>query len=152
MTEHQTANEQLLRAWQQMSACIRGNRLLSQLSLNESTVCGLLYRAEQAGTTRTAAELCREMRLYKSQMNRILAALERRGMLERFPDHRDRRVVCLRLSEAARTLYLQEHEAILRLVDGIRQTLGDENTRQLTELLERATAAADEYQRSSLCE
>ena len=35
--------EELLRAWMSLSAYIRGNRLLRELSMNEMLVCNLLY-------------------------------------------------------------------------------------------------------------
>ena len=39
--------EELLRAWMSLSAYIRGNRLLRELSMNEMLVCNLLYRRQE---------------------------------------------------------------------------------------------------------
>ena len=41
--------EELLRAWMSLSAYIRGNRLLRELSMNEMLVCNLLFRRQEEG-------------------------------------------------------------------------------------------------------
>ena len=73
--------EELLRAWMSLSAYIRGNRLLRELSMNEMLVCNLLYRRqEEGGPPVTATELCARTQLLKSQVNHILTAMESRGL------------------------------------------------------------------------
>ena len=88
--------EELLRAWMSLSAYIRGNRLLRELSMNEMLVCNLLYRRqEEGGPPVTATELCARTQLLKSQVNHILTAMESRGLIERARSQADRRVVSI---------------------------------------------------------
>ena len=151
MEDNRELQEQLLQAWLEMSACIRGNRILSRFSLNEIMVCSLLYRRQQqGGPPLTATELCQHTRLLKSQMNHILSSMEARSLIQRTRSSTDRRVVGVTLREDAIPLYLQEHASVMQIVHAIFQTLGAEKARELTSMIMTATAVADEYQRSSI--
>lgn len=140
--------EELLRAWMGMGAYIRGNRLLEDLSMNEMLVCNALYRQREAGGPPvTATELCQQTQLLKSQMNHILTSMESRGLIERSRSQEDRRVVYVRLREAALPRYQREHENVLGILEAITDALGEDGTRQLTALIDTATAAAARYQK-----
>ena len=140
--------EELLRAWMSLSAYIRGNRLLRELSMNEMWVCNLLYRRqEEGGHPVTATELCARTQLLKSQVNHILTAMESRGLIERARSQADRRVVHIHLLERALPLYRREHETVLDILEEIRSTLGEERTRQLTALMDEAVAAVNLHQK-----
>ena len=141
--QHQ--QEELLRAWMDMAACIRGNRFLSTLSFNESFICNLLYRQHQEGLGgMTAAELCRRTRLLKSQMNHVLSGMERKGLICRTPSQRDRRSVLISLREEALPAYLAEHGAVLEIVSQVCGQLGSQQTEALSQLLRQAVAAVDQ--------
>ena len=119
--------EELLRAWMSLSAYIRGNRLLRELSMNEMLVCNLLYRRqEEGGPPVTATELCARTQLLKSQVNHILTAMESRRLIERARSHA---------------------ETVLDILEEIRSTLGEERTRQLTALMDEAVAAVNLHQK-----
>lgn len=130
--------EDLLHAWMQMSVFIRGNRILDSLSFNEIMICGLLFRQPEG--TLTATDLGTRTKLLKSQVNHILADLEKRELITRARSTADKRVVHLSLTPAGRALYLAEHGRVLEIVGTVRQTLGDEKTKELTALMTRATA------------
>ena len=50
--------EDLLHAWMSMAVYIRGNRILSDLSVNEMLICNTLYQRQQTGGAPvTATEL-----------------------------------------------------------------------------------------------
>lgn len=137
--DHQL-QEDLLFAWMQMSVCIRGNRILSDLSFNEIMLCGTLLRRETCGGPPvTATELCEEMRLLKSQINHILTGLEKKGLLERVRSEADKRVIHVHLTEDGRQCYLREHDRVMVLMQQLYQELGEADTRQLTSLISRAT-------------
>jgi DNA-binding MarR family transcriptional regulator len=57
------------------------------------------------GCGSTAAELCRFSRYDTGSMTRMLDRLEEKGLLRRVRSDKDRRVVCLELTEAGRDLY-----------------------------------------------
>ena len=139
--------EALLQAWMDMEIVIRGNRLLRELSVNEMLVCNALVRRQEGGLPPvTATELCEKTRLLKSQINRILTGMERRGLIERKRSEADRRVVYVRIREEALPRYRREHEHVLGILEQIRAALGERETRQLARLMARATAAAARYQ------
>ncbi|MBR2521690.1 MAG: MarR family transcriptional regulator [Coriobacteriales bacterium] len=138
--------EELLNAWLQMSLCVRGNRLLKNLSLNEVAVCNYLYRNRDSGKEITATHICEEFRIFKSQMNKVISSLEEKGVIERYQGLDDKRKLCIRLKEDKLSIYLDEHEHVLQIMDAVEKSLGKENTAQLANLMKMATAAVNELQ------
>lgn len=138
--------EDLLRAWMAMGAYIRGNRLLQDLSMNEMLVCNVLADQAPDQPPVTATELCQRTQLLKSQINRILTSMEDRGLIQRTRSPEDRRVVYIRLREEALPRYQREHAHVLTVLEAVRSALGEEDTRQLTALIQRATAAVTQYE------
>ena len=144
--EHKTVQEELLQAWMQMSVCIRGNRILSDLSFNEIMLCGMLYRQESAGLpSLSATELGEKMRLLKSQMNHILTSLEKTGLVERARGTADKRVIHVHLTDLGREVYEREHARVMEIMSLLYADLGEEDTRRLTTLISRATALVTSY-------
>jgi len=135
--EKRKLQENLLGAWMAMEVCIRGNRLLSDLSMNEMLICNILYR-RQAPVT--ATELCAHTKLLKSQMNRVLSGMEEQGLILRERGQTDKRVVLVSLREEAVPRYLREHEHVLRIVDAVCGALGEDDTAALAALMEKAAA------------
>lgn len=149
MNQELLLQEQLLSAWMRMSTFIRGNRILSELSFNEIMVCGLLQRQRDSGTSPlTATELCARTNLLKSQINHILTSLEGRGLIRRVRSIGDKRVIRIYLTEAGRELYEAEHARVLEILNQVYLELGQEKTRELTQLISRATDVVDDYQRN----
>ena len=124
--------EELLLSWMAMEVCIRGNRLLSDLSMNEMLICNLLYQRPEGVT---ATELCRHTKLLKSQMNRILSSMEEQGLILRERETCDKRAVRVRLREEALPRYLREHDRVLGIVDRVCGALGEADAKQLSELM-----------------
>lgn len=149
MDNKRLAQEDLLQAFLEMSAYIRGNRLLSNFSFNEIAICNLLYRRQQEGTPPpTATEISAWTKLLKSQVNHILTGMEEKGLIRRKRSLDDKRIIYITLCDEALPLYLQEHEQILKIMDVIYETMGAEKVETLTELVSQATTIVDEYQRS----
>ena len=149
MNQELLLQEQLLSAWMRMSTFIRGNRILSELSFNEIMVCGLLQRQRDSGASPlTATELCARTNLLKSQINHILTSLEGRGLIRRVRSIGDKRVIRIYLTEAGRELYEAEHARVLEILNQVYLELGQEKTRELTQLISRATDVVDDYQRN----
>lgn len=145
MENRQDMLEELLYAWMEMSLHIRGNRILSDFSFNEIMICGLLYRRQKNGQPPlTATELGSYTRLLKSQINHILTGMESRGLIYRERSTQDKRVIYVHLQQEATSAYLSEHEKVLEIVDRVRTALGDEDTKQLTALMRKATAVVND--------
>lgn len=148
MDEKLLAEEQLLQAFLEMSAYIRGNRLLSNFSFNEIMICNLLHRRKQTGSLPpTATEIVAYTKLLKSQVNHILTGMEEKGLISRNRSLEDKRIVYITLRDEALPLYLREHEQVLRIMSVIYETMGAEKVKNLTELVSQATTIVDEYQR-----
>lgn len=149
MDNKRLAQEDLLQAFLEMSAYIRGNRLLSNFSFNEIAICNLLYRRQQEGTPPpTATDIGAWTKLLKSQVNHILTDMEKRGLISRKRSLDDKRIVYITLRDEALPLYLREHEHVLKIMDLIYDTMGAEKVQTLAELVSQATTIVDKYQRS----
>lgn len=127
--------EDLLHAWMAMEVCIRGNRLLSDLSMNEMLICNLLHRHPEGVT---ATELCRRTKLLKSQMNHVLSSMEAEGLIRRQRDEQDKRSVHIYLQEAALPRYLREHRQVLGIVGRVCDELGEDEAARLAALMQKA--------------
>lgn len=139
MEQERQAQEQLLQAWMEMEVCIRGNRLLSDLSMNEMLICNLLYQHRGSDPV-TATELCARTRLLKSQMNHILNSMESQGLICRKRNSRDKRAVCVSLCEEAIPRYLREHDHVLSIVGAVCRALGKDDAEALTTLMHKAAS------------
>ena len=137
--------EQLLQSWINMSMAIRGNRLVSSLSFNEMIICRiLLERQEKDGPSVTTTELCQEMHLLKSQINKLLTSMEAQELIERKRSETDKRKIGIRLTKHAQELYTHEHVRIMQLISHVCRRLGPEHAQDLTILLREAVDAMRE--------
>lgn len=137
-------SEELLGAWLELTVNIRGNRILKELSLNESMVLRLLLREE--GEVWTASALGERLKLLKSQTHAVLAGLEERRLIRRLPGTRDKRTVTVAATEEGRRVYEREHAMVMALMDKVAGALGEEKAMELTGLIKKALAAAEAAQ------
>lgn len=129
-------NEELLAAWLKMTSSVRNDRVVAAMSFNEIHICNLLYRARAMGEEPlTATDLCQKTGLLKSQMNKVLTALEKRGMIIRERSGQDKRRILIELNEEKLSIYETEHQRILDFVDQLMEQLGEEDTKETIRLL-----------------
>ncbi|MCH6547367.1 MAG: MarR family transcriptional regulator [Gemmatimonadetes bacterium] len=89
-------------------------------------------------------EVAAELYLDKSTTSRVVAALERKGYVERTEHPEDRRAILLEVTGAGQALYKRIHSAIIEQEKGL-LTDFDSGTRQsMTKLIHRLAAAAAE--------
>ena len=87
-------------------------------------------------------EVAAELYLDKSTTSRVVAALERKGYVERTEHPEDRRAILLQVTGAGQALYKRIHSAIIEQEKGLRTDF-DSGTRQsMTKLIHRLAAAA----------
>ncbi len=92
----------------------------------------------------TLNEVAAELYLDKSTTSRVVAALERKGYVERTEHPEDRRAILLEVTGAGQGLYEQIHSAIIEQEKGL-LTDFDSGTRQsMTKLIRGLAAAAAE--------
>ena len=139
-------SEKLLAAWLKMSSVVNNERIVSTIPYNEAHVCNLLYRRrmESPESYLTATELCAQTRILKSQMNKVLASLEKRGMIERFPAPDDRRKAYIRLKEENLGQFEAVHARSIHLVNRAIERLGAEEAAHAAALLNRIADYVDE--------
>lgn len=138
-------NEELLNSWLDLSLAIINEKLVSCIPYNESLICNILMRHAQknAATPMTATALCELTRMQKSQMNRTLTAMEKRGLIFRERSQNDRRQVFVHLVSSPDSLYFRQHRKILVLVDHIIEKMGPEQARDVVNTLQFVASTAE---------
>lgn len=126
--------EDLLNAWLKMSVCIKGNRILNELSFNEITILNALN-----GGDLTFKMILEKTKMLKSQLNRVLNALINKKMVISYANSNDKRSVIYSLNNQNRKVYDDEHKRVLMIMNSIKSTLGEEETKRLALDIERAT-------------
>ena len=127
-------NEALLGAWLRLSISINNSRVVSEISYKESLICNILYRnaTESPEQSLTATDLCKETRILKSQMNRILTQLENKNLITRERSPEDKRKVFIRLTSEQSNAYIKQHAQILALLDTIIDKLAQNRPKELS--------------------
>lgn len=130
-------NEALLDAWLKLSTTVVNNRIVSELSFNESLVCNILYKnlVKDINGTVTATELCKETKILKSQMNRILNQLESKNIIVRERSTEDKRQVNVKMNQDHVAAYEKQHANIIKIVDLIVERIGIEDTKTMVDNL-----------------
>ena len=140
MTDISYAGDKLLDAWLNLTSTLWNTRLVSSLTYNEAHVMGLLLRHSTQANPMTATDLIHRTRLLKSQMNKILTALESRGYITRTRAELDKRMIFIRLTEEGIEAYQAEHKNVNAILDQLVSKIGPERAlyiaRELGEITE----------------
>ena len=137
------AGERLLSAWLTLSSTLWNERIVTGMTFNEAYVCNLLHHQsiEAPEQPLTATNLCQKTRLLKSQMNKILSEMEKKGYIERSRSDKDKRQIFIRLTEIGQDAYEEEHAGISDILNQLVSDLGEKRALQ-------AADAVDEISRS----
>lgn len=126
-------NEAILGAWMEVSSVINNDRVSALIPYNVASI--LRYLTHSQSEDVTASELCAELRMQKSQMNRTLQYMEDHGMITRERTDSDKRRVHIRLNENHLEKFMTQHDAVIRYIGGVTEALGEEKTTQLIALV-----------------
>ena len=121
--------ENMLKAWINMSVNTRENRILKDLTFNEMLVLNMVHDKELS-----FKELVNNLNIMKSQLNRILRRLEGKKLIITYIPDNDKRSLMVKMGENVE-LYNQEHERMILLMKKIRNKIGENSTLQLIDLL-----------------
>lgn len=137
--------ENILKSWIRMSLSIHDERIVSSMSYNESLVFHLLYNHQQqfADQPMTATELCRLMRMQKSQMNRTLTQMEQKDLIVRERSTQDKRQVFVRINFDKIGIYQKQHEQILKVIDELITMIGKDKAEDVVRLFGLIADAAE---------
>lgn len=139
-------NEKLLDAWVRVSITVNSERVVSDMSYNESVICNILYRNQRMGINKkiTATDLCNSTKMLKSQMNRTLNNLEEKNIITRERSAEDKRQVFVSFNMDKADLYIKQHARILKLVDRFIEKFGKEKAADIIEMFNGISDLAEE--------
>lgn len=134
------AGDNLLDAWLSLTSTLWNTRLVTTLTFNEAHVLGILLRHRDDVPPVTATTLIGRTHLLKSQMNKVLTGLERKGYIARSRAESDKRMIHIHITPEGEAAYRSEHagvEAILaRLLDRIGPEKALSTAEQIGEITE----------------
>ena len=127
-------------AWELLTEIMLGQRgrmlaIASEFELAPAQVMAL--KSLEPGSPKPMSELASLMRCDNSNITGIVDRLEARGLVERRPGDRDRRVKMLEVTPEGAELRARLHERLSRPPEPI-ASLGDEDARALRDILARA--------------
>lgn len=139
-------NEKLLDAWVRVSLTVNSERVVSDMSYNESVICNILYRNQRLGNKKkiTATDLCNYTKMLKSQMNRTLNGLEEKNIITRERSVEDKRQVYVSFNMDKADIYIKQHKRILKLVDSFIEKFGKEKAAEIIEIFNGISDMAEE--------
>lgn len=142
----ESLNETLLASWVRLSTSVINNRLVPDLSYNESVVCHYLYRnlIFKNKENLTASMLCEKTHILKSQMNRILNRLEEKQMITRKRSTTDKRKVYITFNLEQAKEYKKQHEKIITMLNNIIERIGREAAEDAIRIFDTVSNVADE--------
>lgn len=137
------AGERLLSAWLTLSSTLWNERVVTGMTFNEAFVCNLLtHQAKEApDQPLTATDLCERTRLLKSQMNKVLSEMEKKGFIQRLRSEKDKRQIFLRLTAEGEQAYAQEHAGITAILDQLVSDLGEEKALAAADMVNEISAS-----------
>ena len=81
--------------------------------------------------------------MLKSQMNRTLSSMEKKGLIQKERSAKDKRRVLLRLNLERAEVYQQQHEKILSIIDTLLEKAGKEQVEEIVRLFGRIADIAE---------
>lgn len=139
-------NEELLTAWLRLSQSISNERIVKDLTYNESLISNILYRNQilYPETSLNATDLCKATNILKSQMHCILNNMEKKKLIIRERSTSDKRKIYIQLNPERLKTYEKQHEKILSLVDSIIERLGIQRAQETLNLFNTISNIAQE--------
>ena len=130
-------SEQLLNAWLNLSAVLRNERFVTNLSFNEAFICSLINNQKQDNPSLpclTIKDICTKTGMLKSQANKTINSLVAKNMAERIRLPGDQRLVYIGLTENGIRLFKLEHQNILNFVNKTSILMGEKDTKDTIRL------------------
>ena len=140
------SSDDVLNAWLRLTTTISNVRMAGELPYNELLICGILYRNQKSSAPEslTATDLCGETRMLKSQMNRTLNSMEKKGLIFRTRSAQDRRQVYITFNMEQAGVYEKEHARILNCVEELLDRVGRQRAGEIIQLFTLISDMADE--------
>lgn len=138
-------NENLLDAWLRLTTILNNEKLVSDMPYNEALICNILYRNQRMHPERrlTATDLCRQTKMFKSQMNRTLFSMELKHFIKKERSVSDKRSVYISPDLEHSDIYKRQHKKVLGIVDSIVEQLGEDKSQELIEIFTQVSNTAE---------
>lgn len=142
LAERERLNEEMILSWVHLSALLKSSRITSGLAYNEAVVMLLLYNEYRASGKGSLpfSTIVEETRMLKSQANRTVAALEKRGFVSKQCSPKDKRAVYVTICCDRMEEFLAVHSQSLALADAICNIIGEEDARVFVRIVEKIVA------------
>ena len=138
----ENVNEKILDAWINLIMAVNSERLVLKMPFNEAIICNILdHNKEQIIT---ATDLCHITKMQKSQMNRTLTSLEKKGMIERERRKDNKREIQITLLDSGSETYKEVHKQNLEIVSKIIKRIGIEHAEEIYKMFSLITSVAKE--------
>ncbi len=141
--ETEDLDERMLNAWLRLTTVVSNERMVKAMPYNEALICNILDQ-EPKDAPLTATDLCEKTKMLKSQMNRTLNSMEQKGLIVRERAEDDRRKVYITLRPDHRSVFEEEHQKNLRLVDSLLERFGRKRGEELASDLNDIAEIAEE--------
>ena len=136
------AGNKLLDAWLSLTSTLWNTRLVTSMTYNEAHVLGLLEHHQDRPMT--ATDLIARTHLLKSQMNKLLTALEGKGYITRERALEDKRRIEIRLTAEGEAAYLKEHRGVDAILSRLLDQLGEERALHIAGEINAVITALDD--------
>ena len=145
MTDGLYAGDKLLSAWLGLTSTLWNRRIVSAMPYNEAHILGLLLRNRNlCATPLTATDLIRRTHLLKSQMNRLLCALEEKGYIRRIRSEADKRMAFIHLTPEGEAAYRVAHADVEAVLTKLLNRIGQERALVIADQLNDVVAALED--------
>ena len=138
----ENVNEKILDAWINLIMAVNSERLVLKMPFNEAIICNILDHNQDK--IMTATDLCHITKMQKSQMNRTLTSLEKKGMIERQRREDNKREIQITLLDNGSETYQDVHNQNLAIVDKIIKRIGIEHADEIYNMFSLITSVAKE--------
>ncbi len=136
--DEQTAVQRLLHTFVKFRRLQWQQRPMGGVTNSDSLVLVFLHRAGTlTGAGLKVSEISAEMGVAAPTMTQQLQSLEKQGLIEKTPDPADRRAVRVRLTPQGEATIYRLREGFIASLAGLSAYLGEEDSVQLAQLLER---------------
>jgi DNA-binding MarR family transcriptional regulator len=128
--------QRLMRCFTQFNKALWYQRTIAGCKPSEIRVLFCVQRSTAPGTGEIkVSEISKLLQVTSPTVTQLLKGLEKNGLIERRIDPVDRRAVGIRLTEKGEEVTRQATEAIAASLNGLIEYLGEEESRQLVEIL-----------------
>ncbi len=134
---HSKATQDLLELMMRIGKRITKSKNEDIINPNDLLIIGMMFHDEidREGFGVRMSDISRCLMVSKPAATQAINQLVDQGMIERFSDPNDRRVVMIRPTEKGRVCFEEEVERRMDAIDKAVMRIGEDNAEKLTELL-----------------